>query len=264
MVIYKTKMKREIVNVLWTGGYDSSFRVIELSKLDLDIQPYYLSDNRESEKNELNAIAEISKDIRLHPETKCNILPLITYNVSEVKDDKETTIAYSRLRNKIPLGTQYDWLARFALQNNLDSLELGLEKAYSSVAYVCITKFGALKLIENEKEVLSYYIIDKEQSHPDLYKVFGLFRMPYSLFNLTKKEMLVEYDKLGFKNSVGKTWSCHKPINNKPCGYCHPCKSIVQEGMSFRITPAGLRRYRMSKFYITKNKIISKLNKLVG
>lgn len=42
--------EREVINVLWTGGYDSSFRIVQLSKNKVTIQPYYLSDNRKCEK----------------------------------------------------------------------------------------------------------------------------------------------------------------------------------------------------------------------
>lgn len=37
-------MKPRIVNILWTGGLDSSFRVIELSQMEVIIQPYYIID----------------------------------------------------------------------------------------------------------------------------------------------------------------------------------------------------------------------------
>ena len=29
------------INVLWTGGLDSTFRILELSKADVEVQPYY-------------------------------------------------------------------------------------------------------------------------------------------------------------------------------------------------------------------------------
>ena len=34
------------VKVLWTGGFDSTFRVTQLSRMDVEIEPYYLSDGR--------------------------------------------------------------------------------------------------------------------------------------------------------------------------------------------------------------------------
>lgn len=91
---------KEIINILWTGGFDSSFRMVQLSKKNVTIQPYYLCDNRVSEQNELSAITEITEDIKKHPETKCTILPLIKYKVEDIAPDNEITESYLRLRKK--------------------------------------------------------------------------------------------------------------------------------------------------------------------
>ena len=32
------------VHVLWTGGFDSSFRLVQLSKYQVNVQPYYVKD----------------------------------------------------------------------------------------------------------------------------------------------------------------------------------------------------------------------------
>ena len=45
--------------VMWTGGFDSTFRICQLSRMDVVITPYYLCNNRPSEPNELNAINTI-------------------------------------------------------------------------------------------------------------------------------------------------------------------------------------------------------------
>ena len=241
------------INVLWTGGYDSTFRVLQLSKFNIDIQPYYFKDNRVSEENELNAIAEITKDIYNHSETKATILPLITYNTSDVKTDKVITEAYTNIRKSLPLGSQYDWLARFAKEKGMTDLELGLEKAETSTARQTIKKFGEVKLIE--KDQLSYYIIDKDKSSEDLIRVFGRFHFPNPLYNLTKQEMLIEYKKLGFENTINKTWFCHTPIDGQPCGVCNPCKSTLDEGMDFRFSKNALRRNKFSFIYKVFRKI---------
>lgn len=157
------------VRILWTGGFDSSFRMIQLSRMNVTIQPYYLSDNRASENNELTAIQEITSDIVSHPGTKCTILPLIKLDVSDVEPDEEITKAYQRLREETAIGSQYDWLARFA--KTVPNLELCLEKAESSKAYNCIKRFGSLKRIADGE--VAYYIIDKNKSTNDLMNIFS-------------------------------------------------------------------------------------------
>ena len=93
------------INILWTGGLDSSYRMIQLSKYLVSIQPFYLCDNRQSEQHELNAIAAITVDIEKHPGTKCTILPLIKSKVSDIPPDSEISEAYERLHKLTLIGS---------------------------------------------------------------------------------------------------------------------------------------------------------------
>jgi len=233
-------LQKTLVNMLWTGGFDSSYRMIQLSKLDVTIQPYYLCDNRRSEQLELNAISAITADIRMHPKTICTILPLITSKVIDIEPDSEITEAFQRLYNETEIGSQYEWLSRFA--KTVDGLEICLEQSENGKAYKCIMNNGDVKKIT--EGIIAYSIIDKEISNPDLFKVFGNFRFPLPLFELTKAETIEEYKKLGFEDSINKTWFCHTPIRNKACGVCNPCKSVVKEGLSFRLSASAISRYK--------------------
>ena len=115
--------KKVVVNILWTGGWDSTFRIIQLSAKDIIIQPHYLKDNRKSQNFELNAILSITEDIRKLDSTQCTIRSLILMNVSDINEDKEITQAYQNLTKKHRLGSQYEWLARYS--KNINNLEIG-------------------------------------------------------------------------------------------------------------------------------------------
>lgn len=248
----KENKEREVVNILWTGGYDSSFRMVQLSKKDVIVQPYYLSDNRKSEANEFHAMAEITSDIRNHPETKCEILPLISRQVKDIKEDKEITEAYNRLRKISPIGSQFEWLARFAKENELTGLELGIERAETGSAYIRnLFKEFDIELKPIDSNGIHYYVIDNKSKNSDISKIFGHYHFP--LWDMSKVEMLPEFKNLGFEDSVTKTWFCHKPINNKPCGICNPCSTTISSGMGFRLTKLGLFRNRFKKIYKAKN-----------
>jgi hypothetical protein len=233
------------VNILWTGGFDSSYRMIQLSKHDVTIQPYYVCDNRRSEKFELNAISAITADIQKHPDTICTILPLITFKVKDIEPDNETTDAFYRLQKHTAIGSQYDWLSRYA--KSCSGLEICIEHTEIGRAYNCIMKFGEVKKISNG--TISYCIIDQEKSDRDLVKVFGVFRFPIPLLELTKSEILQEYKKLGFSESINKTWFCHTPARNNPCGVCNPCKAVIEEGLTFRLSSRALARYKTEMKY---------------
>ncbi len=246
-VFKKTSQKkaetRQKVKILWTGGFDSTFRMVQLSRLKVDIQPYYVTDERKSEELELKAISAITKDIVNHPETKCVVHPLIIYKTSDIEPDKLLTESYNKLYKKNLLGSQYDWLGRFAKM--VPGLELCLEKSDTSKAYKCILANG--RVLKVKDKALSHYIIDENNSDPDFYRVFKNYRLPYPLFTITKLQMVEEFKRLGFEDTMTKTWFCHSPFKEEPCGVCNPCKSVIEEGLAFRIPPQGLKRY---KYYL--------------
>lgn len=103
------------VEIFWTGGYDSTFRVVQLSRMDIIIRPYYLSDNRIAESYEISAIKEATRLIRNHPDTKAELLDLVYIPISDrPESDEEIKAAYDRIFSKNWLGNQYVWLADFA------------------------------------------------------------------------------------------------------------------------------------------------------
>jgi 7-cyano-7-deazaguanine synthase len=167
----QTEGGKALVKVLWTGGFDSTYRIAELSRHDVIIQPYYLSDRkRRSENFELLAIRDITADIERNPETMCRILPLIIKKVSELKPDKEIVEAYERLRSSLYIGPQYVWLAQFAKSNT--GLELCIEMLSSqSGATFCISQHGKLREVNDRG--LIYRVLDQDSSNMDLITIFG-------------------------------------------------------------------------------------------
>lgn len=249
-----------LVNVLWTGGFDSSFRMVQLSKEDVVIQPYYLSDNRSSEINELRAIEQITSDILSNPDTKSKILPLKVYSVSEVKENQEITKAYLNLRKIVKVGTQFEWLTRFAVEHQIEGLELSIEKSGTALVRQLFNQLGVKMELIN-KGGISYFKVSGVSNSSDVYKVFGHYHFP--VWELTKLDMLSEYERLGFQEVIYKTWFCHRPIRNKACGYCNPCDTTIASGMPFRLNKMGLIRNKLRLFYINKDRVSFYAKKLV-
>ncbi len=237
---------KPLIRILWTGGFDSTYRMIQLSKEEVTIQPFYLSDKfRRSENYELEAIKSITDDIKKHPETKCVILPLIKFSVSDLQEDGDIVEAFQRLRKISYIGPQYIWLSEFAKTNK--GLELCIEKDNNDEVEIdygatyCLLHNGNIKQIREGG--IDYWILDNEKSSRDLIKLFGEFHFP--VINITKTGMVDEYKRLGFTEAMKKTWFCHTPVNNEPCGVCNPCKQTIVEGLSFRIPPAGMKRHEV-------------------
>lgn len=234
-----------LVKIFWTGGFDSTYRIIELSRHNVVIQPFYLVDKkRRSTKNELNSIRRITTDIENHPHTRCKILPLITQEVSELHQDTEITKAYQNLIDIAYIGPQYIWLAKFARYHK--GLEICIEAAeYLVGAGYFLFKYG--QFIKINEGNITYYILDENNSSKDVFTIFGSFHFP--ILDLTKKQMLEKYKELGFYETMKKTWFCHTPINGEACGVCNPCKQVIQSGLEIRITTAGMARFKRDEYY---------------
>lgn len=123
-----------IVEIFWTGGYDSTFKICQLSKLKISIHPFYMSDKRQSEEYELNAINSIRDKLINNPDTKAKIEPIIYVSTEERITDHDVTQAFKNLLKKDFMGSQYEWLGTFAL--NHKGIELSIHKDDKAIALI--------------------------------------------------------------------------------------------------------------------------------
>lgn len=103
------------INLLWTGGWDSTFQLLQLLlKYKSQVSPYYLIDaNRSSTGKEILTMKEIKEYLFTeYPHTK-SLLDSIQYiNVEDIPLDENITNAYNSILKDDQLGIQYEWLAR--------------------------------------------------------------------------------------------------------------------------------------------------------
>ncbi len=262
----QTNSKKTVVNLLWTGGWDSTFRILQLSTKDVIVQPHYLVDaNRKSQKFELETIKSITEDIRNLSSTRCIIRDLKLVNVSDINNDSNITRAYKNISENHRLGIQYEWLARYSKKFN--NLEIGDEngRAADSILLSAIKANGAIKKIVDDKKG-EYYVVDQSVSSDDIIKVFGNYHYPILYYN--KLEMKKEAEEMGFIEIMNKTWFCHTPIDSEPCGRCVACAGTIKKGLEYRLSKAALVRYKRKKLidpirntYVIRS--MSKFKKLI-
>ena len=118
------------INLLWTGGFDSTFRLCQLSRMDnVIVQPVYFrfKTTRKNEYREIEAQAKILSLLLSRPETKATILSPIRFHEDDLPEDLETDKAYEKLTHlpgsKIP--GQNKNLAKLALV--FPNIEIGRE-----------------------------------------------------------------------------------------------------------------------------------------
>jgi len=223
------------VNIFWTGGWDSTLRLINLVVFQRrEVHPFYLIDTeRKSFPMEIRTIKKLKEEIfARYPHTDSLILPTCYVELSDIRPHKTITESFARLVATSHLGGQYDWLARFADQYRLTDLELSIHR--DDRAHFFLQDFVLLEKAGED----AYYRLRDDATNSDLH-IFRYFKFP--LFDLTKRDMEEQAIKSGFINIMERTWFCHSPrADGSPCGICNPCRYTRKEGLGRRVKSAPL------------------------
>ena len=231
-------MKKQI-NILWTGGLDSTYRVLELSTQEVTIQPYYLASVNPSTEREIQAIHELTETIKSRKETKCELLPVKVVEGATIAPNEAIYLAWERLFEKTHLGSQYEFIARFAAQHNL-VLELGIEKdPLESTIQRCLDMNGG--------GIIKEGYVTAHCETEDMRLIFSNMRFPLPLFEMTKQDEIAKYKEWHAEEVLSKIWFCYRPVNGKPCGLCDPCQTYIEVGLGNMIPANRLILYYMRK-----------------
>ncbi len=225
----------DAIDVLWTGGWDSTYRVIHAAMIERrEVYPHYIIDPvRRSSLRELQAISDVRSALRrLDTAAADRIQELRITPIMEIPEDRSITAAYKGMLATAYLGSQYDWLARYAQSQGLKKLELSVhvdDKAHHFLQGKVEETNGSVWVLKND--VSGYERI-----------LFSRFTFP--LLPLSKLQMRELASHHGFLAVLEKTWFCYHPLGGQPCGVCNPCQYTMEEGMSYRLPWQGRLRYR--------------------
>ena len=225
------------IEILWTGGWDSTFRIVELSRQECEVQPYYIIDkDRKSIEYEKKAMNNILKALKKKKETKAKLNDIIMIEKEKIEENKEITEAYKVIASKTHLGSQHDWLARFALSHK--NIELGTEDGEIETSHILqsIHEYGNLIF----KDGIGY--LDENSSKEGLL-VLGNFSYP--IINKTENDMVKLIKEWKYEDVMKLIWFCHTPINGECCGLCHPCEVKYESNMKFLLTKKAIRNYKI-------------------
>ncbi len=223
-----SKRPEQTSYIFWTGGYDSTFRILQALLIDkIQVVPIYLSgiiDNdvskstrRKNHHQEIKAIQNITKIIhKTYPKQATNLKPLIL--IPEVKLSRHISenmkILHQRRMVRRPV-CQYGALAQVCFDMNRH-IELAVEREpQSSMMYSSIHD----KVEGNRKNRRIKKSIIQQYPELEIYKFFIFSTLEYS-----KKDMLEISKRHGFRHILDMTWSCWYPHNGKPCGRCIMCR----------------------------------------
>lgn len=229
----------DTVHVLWTGGWDSTYRVLDLMAHGgpTTIQPHYvINRERVSYHLELSAIERIRE--RAIERWGNRLLAPRTVELDRIPISDTARQQHAELVQRFRIGPQYLWLAEYVRSADIDTLELCIhvdDKAYGVTA----------ALRENER-------LARTPSDTD---ATGLFRERFSfpILNLTKRQMRDNARTAGFEDLMNLTWFCQIPTRrDAPCGFCHPCQWTIEEGLAYRIPRGRRMRFAIYRGLVAK------------
>jgi hypothetical protein len=252
--------KNNHVSLFWTGGWDSTFRLLKLL-IDYRIRviPFYLIDaERPSTGAELLTMKRIKDRLfNEYTHTKNLLHPTQFFTVADLLPDSEITEAFLSIRKEKFMGSQYEWLARYCKQCNLYGMELCIhrdDKAHFVIQHLVRKK---------NTDPNSFYLLDKKYQNNKEYKIFKYFIFP--VFDLSKIQMASIIQEKGWSEIMNMTWFCYRPRPGmKPCGVCNPCIYTIEEGLGWRISfisrvKSFVYRNMINPMKISVKKIVYKL-----
>lgn len=227
---------RPRVDLLWTGGWDSTFRLLQLLLLHrVPVVPHYLVDpTRASTQKELSTMARIGDHLReAYPYTHELLKPLRIAAVADIAVDAEIEKALREIRKRSFIGSQYAWLPAFCKHNAIIDMELGVH--VDDKVQALLRSFA----VEFEHPA-GFRSMHMDASHAGSveYRLFRYFSFP--LFHIDKVGIDRQAEAAGWSGIMEMTWFCHTPVRGRPCGSCAPCVYTIEEGLARRV-PASRR-----------------------
>lgn len=198
-------LEDEVVHLFWTGGWDSTFRLLQILFLEKKVvQPHYVIRAQECAGKEIDTIHDIRRRItRKYPEAAKLLLPIEFLDSGKIVPDKEITEEYNRVKAQQYISVQYEILARYCKQVGVHNMELS---------------------------VLSSETFEYFKSNFTIFKYFDL-----PLLGLTKPKMYEIAKQNGWTDLMKMTWFCRRPKKGRACGFCGPCTDAVIAGMGWRL-----------------------------
>ncbi|WP_018141268.1 hypothetical protein [Thioalkalivibrio sp. ALJ7] len=228
----------EPIDIFWTGGWDSTFRVMELLHLtDRPIQPHYVIDpRRRSSGMEILTMKRISRALIEEGFAEAGrIQPLMTHQREAIPHDETIDDAFQEIMRSHRVGNQYRWLAMLVKAEGLDGIEIGIVQGDRIAAVL------EDHLIESNIDGCPTMTVERDAG--DVSVLFAHYSLP--LARRGPLELRKQAKELGWKGPLAKTCFCHTPLSGMhPCGTCRPCVLMLErKGEAKRVGWRGKLRY---------------------
>ena len=237
------------INLLWTGGWDSTFRLCQLSFKAVEVQPVYFifndADDRTNCKKEIEAQEKILPLLRQKPHTQAIIHAPIRLTKNDLPQDEAFDAAFETWRESGKIPGQLHLIGKLPLlYPNLEYCMEGPTLKRRKAGY----KIGKTHqfLLEHGFRIKfnadGSTVMNTEHADPGLRLLFG--RFTYPILGITETDMLPMIRQWGYEDIFKKTWTCDFG-GDEPCGVCHNCETKWASGLAhfFDDTPNAIRNH---------------------
>lgn len=224
------------IRILWSGGWDSSFRLLWLLLVERrSVEPYYLIDvERRSTLMEFKAMRDIRAGLKeKDPEAERRLCATRFFFVHELPACEPVEASFRNLQQRCHIGIQYGWLARFCETSGLDGLETGTEDGAATPDWLWLALLVPHLVASNDETGLPSWKLNPQMADTDAFRIFGRLRFPN--IRISKLEMEAKAREYGFIDLLAKSWFCHRPRHGKPCGTCNPCCLTMHFRLAWRL-----------------------------
>lgn len=218
-------MENKPVNIFWTGGWDSTFRVLQLViEEKRKVQPHFVVRAQASVGKEIKTMIDIRRELfRNYPETRGLLKPTFYADILGIENNSQITDSVNKIRRRYDFSGQYDFCGRYCAQHDILDMEISL------------TKDGRVQKIIDPYLSGDHWRMNPNKSGEEklFFDVFKYYKFP--LVNTSKVEMKMIAKRGGWDNLLEMTWFCATPYKGKPCGFCGPCTYVIEEGIGRRL-----------------------------
>ncbi len=239
------------VTLLWTSGWDSTFRLLQL--VDAGVVPeliYIIDKRRASHPLEIERMNQILDLIRKRFDVKPEPITFFEKEwVLEQCADDAISRNFKEMQEKYHVGEQYEWFALLA--RHLDQkLESAVVHQYHGKVEDAVSGEGMFSPVDSP---LKNYEFLSKAGEPVQDSIFQNILFP--VIDLTKKDEERIAREKGWMEIMNLTWFCFNPRNGEPCGVCGPCDDAMHTGMKWRLPPAARKRNRLMSYYRFRGKV---------
>lgn len=237
----------EEIAVFWTGGWDSTTRVVDLVvHYGCPVQPIYVIDrSRRSWSIEVERMERIRDHLSTkYPERAHLLLPTNFIDRSELETSDLVNHPYLKLASKTGTSTQYAYLSKVSEITGYPKIEVAIHSEDDASTYEVLRE--RVKEVRLECGATTYEMDPWEPSTQmeHAMKVFETYRLPY-MFTHPDKLASMTADH-GLNSLLSLTFTCRIPLRGEPCGVCETCRYAIRSGKTDHFPSSALLRYRFS------------------